>query len=78
MSKSNAQQYQTIDAADDEQIAPRAHDIAMSPAGRAIREFIVREDCEDHELSDRDVEVYQFRRLVYEDTARACAKEVQN
>lgn len=76
MSKSNAQQYQSIDADDDQTL--RAHDIAMSQAGRAIRDILGVEGSGTHGVPPTFEELAQLRRIVYEDTARACAKEMQN
>ena len=78
MSKSETQQYQSIGrVATDQTPDLRANDVALSPAGRAIRDLTGIETRDGQVLPPTYEERSQLVRLGYESTAHACNREVQ-
>ena len=78
MSKSVSKQYQTIGrVATDQTPDLRATDVALSPAGRAIRDLTSIETRDGQALPPTYEERSQLVRLGYEATAHACNREVQ-
>lgn len=78
MSKSETQHNQTIGrVATDQTPNLRATDVALSTAGRAIRDLVDIETRDEQALPPTYEERSQLVRIGYGATARACNREVQ-